>query len=205
MSSKQKPSFTRTGWGVLGFHAVAQDHILGSQAVLTTDCSTRKRGQSVPELSRNPTAGSPVCSTQRTASWLCHSPRGRLDEFGAASTEDVRYTLKEVGEAKPILFPLEGNVFPSPSSLPAIKKLNDYCGNSRGDKKTNLDATWPSTGLLSQDKWGKGFLRPRPSPTCWASKPCCTAGPRAPFSSLVPNFPSGTPTPGRGELGLSLF
>lgn len=134
MSSKQKPSFTRTGWGVLGFHAVAQDHILGSQAALTTDCSTRKRGQSVPALSRNRTAGSPVCLMQRTASWLCHSLRGRLDEFGAASTEDVRNTLKEGGEAKPILFPLEENVLPSPSSLPAIRKLNYYCGNSEATK-----------------------------------------------------------------------
>lgn len=122
---------------------------------------------------------------------------------GPASTEDVRYTLKEGGEAKPILFPLEGNVFPSPSSLPAIRKLNDFCGNSRSDKKRTLMPTWPSTGLLIQDKWGKGFLRP--STTCWTSKPCCTAGPRAPLSSLVPNFPSGTPTPKRGAWALPIL
>lgn len=138
---------------------------------------------------------------RRTASWLCHSLRGRLDKFGAASTEGVRYTLKEGGEAKPILFPLEENVLPSPSSLPAIRKLNYYCGNSEATKKRTLMPTWPSTGLLIQDKRGKGFLRPRLSPTCWASKPCSTAGLRAPLSSLVPNFPSGNPPPEEGSLG----
>lgn len=64
--------------------------------------------------------------------------------------------LKKAGRQNQHYFPLKENKFPSPSSLPAIRKLNDYCGNSRGDKKRTLMPTWPSTGLLIQDKGGKG-------------------------------------------------
>lgn len=98
---------------------VVSGHILGSGGRLD-NCSWSGAGgpfcPGAAQASRR--RRQPAYLTERTALFLGHPPRHRLDEFGSA--ESTRYTLKGEGRGKkrnsnPV--PLEGNVFPAASSL----------------------------------------------------------------------------------------
>lgn len=147
MSCKQKPSFTLlpglagVSWG---FMCSTRPYSWQPSHLTTVSSTPRKRGQSVPALSRNPTAGSPACLMQRTA--LGASLHQEAGLTNSPCPLSVRYRLTEVG-GKTSATSLEGNV--PLSLLPAIRKLNYLLWQLWGVKKWSSVPMWASTGLVT--------------------------------------------------------
>lgn len=149
---------------------MVSDHILGSVAALTAAPGQMgQRGILSPRCQgiSNLAAGSPAGLMERTALFLCRRPKRRLDEFGAASAESVRYTQKGEGgrqkEKHQPYFPGRKSV--SSSLLLAIIKAN-YCVTilrkaTRRRKKWISKPTWPGGGLLGVEGTVAGRGDPR--------------------------------------------
>lgn len=187
---------------------VVSDHILGSVAALTAAPGQMgQRGILSPRCQgiSNLAAGSPAGLMERTALFLCRRPKRRLDEFGAASAESVRYTQKGEGgrqkEKHQPYFPGRKSV--SSSLLLAIIKAN-YCVTilrkaTRRRKKMDFEANvarrGPAGGGGNRGWAGRPALPQKPP---WKGLPVGlrsrAANPRPPHSRAplppqVPNFP----------------
>lgn len=155
-------------------------------------------------LSRNLAPDSHACVMERTALFLCHPSKGRLDEYEAAPAESVIYTLKGECRRQKHQPYVPGRKCVS-SSLLATIKANYCCGYTEKSNWRRGKRIWepmgPSGGLLGIEgvvTHGSNVRLLSPWKLLWKVLPvglergAANLGPphsQAPLPPQVPNFP----------------